>query len=68
MPVALAPQAVGSSNERRIKSYLPRLAAINALARRGVHVVTGNDYPARRAAEWMGQIPGLLFAGAFGPI
>src|SRR5712671_2540890 len=29
---------------------------LNALARRGVHVVTVNDYLARRDAEWMGQI------------
>jgi preprotein translocase subunit SecA len=31
MPVALARKLFGSSNERRIKSYLPRVAAINAL-------------------------------------
>jgi len=62
------PASCCSSNERQIKSYLPRLAAINALAGRGVHVVTVNDYPAKRDAEGMGQIPGLLFAGAFGPI
>jgi len=30
--------------------------ALNALAGRGVHVVTVNDYLARRDAEWMGQI------------
>jgi preprotein translocase subunit SecA len=29
---------------------------LNALAQRGVHVVTVNDYLARRDAEWMGQI------------
>jgi preprotein translocase subunit SecA len=29
---------------------------LNALARRGVHVVTVNDYLAKRDAEWMGQI------------
>ncbi len=29
---------------------------LNALARRGVHVVTVNDYLARRDAEWMGEI------------
>src|SRR5499425_2290452 len=29
---------------------------LNALAGRGVHVVTVNDYLARRDAEWMGQI------------
>ena len=29
---------------------------LNALAEKGVHVVTVNDYLARRDAEWMGQI------------
>src|SRR3989454_8878455 len=29
---------------------------LNALAGRGVHVVTVNDYLARRDAEWMGKI------------
>jgi len=33
---------------------------LNALASRGVHVVTVNDYLARRDAEWMGQIYGFL--------
>jgi preprotein translocase subunit SecA len=31
-------------------------AVLNALAGRGVHVVTVNDYLARRDSEWMGQI------------
>jgi preprotein translocase subunit SecA len=30
--------------------------ALNSLARKGVHVVTVNDYLARRDAEWMGPI------------
>ena len=29
---------------------------LNALAGRGVHVVTVNDYLARRDAEWMGRL------------
>ena len=29
---------------------------LNALAKKGVHVVTVNDYLARRDAEWMGQV------------
>jgi preprotein translocase subunit SecA len=29
---------------------------LNALARRGVHVVTVNDYLAKRDAEWMGRV------------
>src|ERR1700756_934702 len=35
-------------------------AVLNALAGRGVHVVTVNDYLARRDAEWMGQIYNFL--------
>src|SRR5258706_5219032 len=31
-------------------------SALNALTGRGVHVVTVNDYLARRDAEWMGRI------------
>src|SRR5690242_17823376 len=33
---------------------------LNAVAGRGVHVVTVNDYLARRDAEWMGQIYSFL--------
>ena len=33
---------------------------LNALEGKGVHVVTVNDYLARRDAEWMGQIYGFL--------
>ncbi|HWM87869.1 MAG TPA: preprotein translocase subunit SecA [Kofleriaceae bacterium] len=33
---------------------------LNALEGRGVHLVTVNDYLARRDAEWMGQIYGFL--------
>ncbi|MCL2314976.1 MAG: preprotein translocase subunit SecA [Proteobacteria bacterium] len=33
---------------------------LNALTGRGVHVVTVNDYLARRDAEWMGRIHGFL--------
>src|SRR3954447_14294420 len=33
---------------------------LNALTRRGVHVVTVNDYLARRDAEWMGRIHNFL--------
>src|SRR5690606_18997781 len=31
-------------------------AYVNALTGRGVHVVTVNDYLARRDSEWMGQV------------
>jgi preprotein translocase subunit SecA len=33
---------------------------LNALSGKGVHVITVNDYLARRDAEWMGQIYGFL--------
>jgi hypothetical protein len=33
---------------------------LNALAGRGVHVVTVNDYLARRDSEWVGQVPRFL--------
>ncbi|MEF8833916.1 MAG: DEAD/DEAH box helicase, partial [Halofilum sp. (in: g-proteobacteria)] len=33
---------------------------LNALTERGVHVVTVNDYLARRDAEWMGRVYGFL--------
>lgn len=35
-------------------------AYLNALAGKGVHVVTVNDYLARRDSEWMGKIYNLL--------
>jgi len=35
-------------------------AYLNALAGKGVHVVTVNDYLARRDAEWMGKLYGFL--------
>ncbi len=35
-------------------------AYLNAIAKRGVHVVTVNDYLAKRDAEWMGKIYGFL--------
>src|ERR1700675_2684047 len=38
----------------------PLAVYLNALAGRGVHVVTVNDYLAKRDSEWMGQIYGFL--------
>lgn len=35
-------------------------AYLNALTGRGVHVVTVNDYLARRDCEWVGQVPRFL--------
>ncbi len=43
------------------KTLVATLAVyLNALSGRGVHVVTVNDYLARRDAEWMGQIYSFL--------
>lgn len=43
------------------KTLVATLAVyLNALASKGVHVVTVNDYLAKRDAEWMGQIYGFL--------
>src|SRR3954470_8727893 len=43
------------------KTLVATLAVyLNALAGRGVHVVTVNDYLARRDAEWMGRIYNFL--------
>ena len=42
------------------KTLVATLAVyLNALEGKGVHVVTVNDYLARRDAEWMGQIYSL---------
>ncbi len=44
------------------KTFVPTLAAVlNGLAGRGAHVVTVNDYLARRDAQWMG--PAYHFLG-----
>ncbi len=43
------------------KTLVATLAVyLNALAGRGVHVVTVNDYLAKRDAEWMGRVYGFL--------
>jgi preprotein translocase subunit SecA len=43
------------------KTLVATLAVyLNALTGKGVHVVTVNDYLARRDAEWMGQLYGFL--------
>ncbi len=38
----------------------PMSAYLNALSGKGVHVITVNDYLARRDSEWMGRIFGFL--------
>jgi preprotein translocase subunit SecA len=35
-------------------------AYLNALIGKGVHIVTVNDYLARRDCEWVGQVPRFL--------
>src|SRR5262249_25949944 len=43
------------------KTLVATLAVyLNAVAGRGVHVVTVNDYLAKRDSEWMGRIYGFL--------
>ena len=43
------------------KTLMATLAAyLNALPSKGVHVVTVNDYLAKRDAEWMGRLYGFL--------
>ncbi len=43
------------------KTLMATLAAyLNALAGKGVHIVTVNDYLAQRDAEWMGRLYGWL--------
>ena len=43
------------------KTLVATLAAyLNALSGKGVHVVTVNDYLARRDSEWMGRLYGFL--------
>jgi preprotein translocase subunit SecA len=43
------------------KTLMATLAAyLNALEGKGVHIVTVNDYLARRDAEWMGQVYSFL--------
>ena len=48
----LAQLATGEG--KTLVAVLP--ATLNALAHRGVHVFTANDYLARRDAEWMGPV------------
>ena len=45
---------MGTGEGKTLMSTLP--AYLNALAGKGVHVVTVNDYLAQRDAEWMGRL------------
>jgi preprotein translocase subunit SecA len=49
---------LGTGEGKTLMATLP--VYLNALAGKGVHVVTVNDYLARRDAEWMGRLYGFL--------
>ncbi|MES2831301.1 MAG: preprotein translocase subunit SecA [Pseudomonadota bacterium] len=49
---------MGTGEGKTLMATLP--AYLNALAGKGVHVVTVNDYLAQRDAEWMGKLYGWL--------
>ena len=49
---------MGTGEGKTLVATLP--AYLNALAGKGVHVVTVNDYLAQRDAEWMGRLYGFL--------
>ena len=49
---------MGTGEGKTLVAVLP--AFLNALSGKGVHVVTVNDYLARRDAEWVGQVHRFL--------
>ena len=49
---------LGTGEGKTLMATLP--VYLNALSSKGVHVVTVNDYLARRDAEWMGRLYGFL--------
>ena len=49
---------MGTGEGKTLMATLP--AYLNALAGKGVHVVTVNDYLAQRDADWMGRLYGWL--------
>src|SRR6266567_4589944 len=52
----LLAKVIGTQNERELKRLRPPVGEISALEPKGVHVVTVNDYLARRDSEWMGRL------------
>lgn len=59
--LALAKGNIAEMRTGEGKTLVATLAAtLRALAGKGVHIVTVNDYLARRDAAWMGQIYGYL--------
>jgi len=49
---------MGTGEGKTLMATLP--AYLNALAGKGVHIITVNDYLAQRDADWMGQVYGWL--------
>ncbi len=59
--IALHQGSIAEMRTGEGKTLVATLAAyLNALPARGIHVVTVNDYLARRDAEWMGPLYNLL--------
>src|SRR5690606_5376146 len=59
--MVLNDRAIAEMRTGEGKTLVATLAVyLNALAGKGVHVVTVNDYLARRDAGWMGQIYNFL--------
>ncbi len=59
--LALAKGKIAEMRTGEGKTLVATLAVtLRALAQKGVHIVTVNDYLARRDAAWMGQIYGYL--------
>ncbi|GMH40256.1 hypothetical protein BSKO_08160 [Bryopsis sp. KO-2023] len=52
---------MGTGEGKTLVSVLP--AYLNALTGKGVHIVTVNDYLARRDSEWVGQVHRFLGLG-----
>ncbi len=49
---------MGTGEGKTLVATLP--AYLNALGGKGVHIVTVNDYLAKRDAEWMGKVLALI--------
>ncbi len=59
--IALHEGKIGEMRTGEGKTLVATLPAyLNALSGKGVHVVTVNDYLARRDSEWMGRVYGFL--------
>jgi preprotein translocase subunit SecA len=59
--IALHQGKIGEMRTGEGKTLVATLPAyLNALSGKGVHVITVNDYLAKRDAEWMGRVYGFL--------